>query len=77
LSLHLDGASAERLDGCGKVVGGLAPAEAFRIVVSSVDIGGDGGLELVGGALAPRWICCSVSRAKKRSTLLIQNAEIG
>lgn len=77
LCLYGDGAATEPPDGGQDVVGGFGPAERLWISVAGVDVGGDGGLQLGVERCAPRRICCSVSKAKKRSTWLIHDAEVG
>ena len=68
---------AEPLDGGEDVVGGLGPAEWLGIGVAGINVGSDRGFEFRGGAMgaAPDLVVCQ--QAEKRSTWLIQDAEVG
>ena len=47
-----DGTAAEPFDGREDIFGGLGPAEGLGIGIAGVDIGGDGRLQLLGGAVS-------------------------
>ena len=51
LDLDVEGAAAEASDGGEDVVCGLGPADRLWIGVAGVDVGGDGGLQRLGGAV--------------------------
>ena len=52
LSLDGEGTAAKPFDGREDVVGGLGPAEGLGVGVAGVDIGGDGRLQLLDGAVS-------------------------
>src|SRR6266446_6367270 len=77
LGVDRDRAVTKPFDGGQDVVGGFGPAKGLGVGIAGVDVGRDGGLQRGGRAVGAALDCWSVSNAKKRSTWLIHDADVG